>query len=88
MFFNAVVSVVQMWFPNVVMGPYVDNDIERLLVFDSFYHFNATRDYLYLQNGKNIGAIHLNRFKLQCDMLSKKCARWETVLAYSTRLQV
>ena len=69
---ECVVNVVQMWCQHVLMGQYVDKDVDTLLVFDSFYHSNATREYLNQQSVKYVGAIHTNRFKLQVDMLRKK----------------
>ena len=45
-----VCPVVEMWSNHVLGGPYVDKDVNTLLVFDSFYHSNATRDYLYQHN--------------------------------------
>ena len=62
-----------MWCQHVVIETYVDKVVNTLLVFDYFYHSNnVTREYLTQQNIKYIGAIHPNRFKLQCDMLHKK----------------
>ena len=65
-------QVVQMWCRHVLDGPYVDKDVDTLLVFDSFYHSSSTREFLNRQNVKYIGAVHPNRFKLQTDMLKKK----------------
>ena len=41
-----VFRVVEMWCRHVLGGPYVDKDVDTPLVFDSYYHSNATRVYL------------------------------------------
>ena len=41
-----VCRVVELWSDHVLGGPYVDKGVDTLLVFDLFYHSNATRDYL------------------------------------------
>ena len=45
-----VYRVVEMWSNHVLSGPFVDKDVDTLLVFDSFYHSNATRDYVNQHN--------------------------------------
>ena len=47
-----VFRVVEMWSQHALGGPYVDKDVDTLLVFDSFYHSNATRVYLNEHNVK------------------------------------
>ena len=44
--FLPVFHVVERWWQHVLGGPYVDKDVDTLLVFDSYYHSNATRVYL------------------------------------------
>ena len=78
-----VYRVVEMWSNHVLSGPYVDRDVDTLLVFD---YSKATRDYLNQHNVKYVGALHPNRLKLQCDMLRKRFARSETVLRFLIRL--
>ena len=67
-----IVRVVETCCQHVLNGPNVDKDVDTLLVFDSFYHSNATRDYLNQHKVKYIGALHPNRFKVQCDILRRK----------------
>ena len=64
--------MVEMWSQHVLGGPYVDNDVDTLLVFNSFYRSNAIRDYLNQHKVKYVGAFHSNRLKVQCDMLRRK----------------
>ena len=47
-------------------------DVDTLLVFDSFYHSDATRDYLNQHKVMYIGALHPNCFKVQCDYTPQK----------------
>ena len=94
-----VFRVVEMWSQHALGGSYVDKNVDKLLVFVSFYHFNATRVYLNKHIVKYIGAISPNRFKLQCDMLRRKvrkggdCAgifnktAGETIIQYYAKAQ-
>ena len=69
-----VFRVVEMWCQHVLGGPYVDKYVDALLVFDFYYHSNATRVYLKEHKVKYIGAINPNRLNGQ------KGARLATVL--------
>ena len=80
--------MVEMWSQQVLGGPFVDENVDRLLVFDLFYYSNTTRVYLNEHNVKCIGAINPNRFKLHCDMLPIRYAKLVTVLGFLIRQRV
>ena len=71
-----VFRVVEMWCQHVLGDPYVDKDIETLLVFDSFYHCNAARVYLNEHKVKYIGTSNPNWFTVQCDRLRRKVRKF------------
>ena len=63
-----VFRVVEMWCQHVLGGPYVDKDVDTLLVYDSYYYSHATRVYFnkhkvnYIRASTPIGS----RFSAKC----------------------
>ena len=74
--------VVEMWCQHVLGGPYVDKDVDILLVFDSYYHSNATRVY-YMNTRSSVLGLSTpigSRFSATC--YGERYARLATVLVF------